>query len=189
MTVILPGATLGILGGGQLGRMTAMAARTLGYHLAALDPDPSCAARFVVETCITAAFDDVQAARVLAGRSSVVTVEIEKVAVEAMRAIQETIPIRPGPEVFHIVQDRARQKDWLAEHGFPLGPYRKAGSEQELREASQALAGHTYVKSTHGGYDGRGQAILPAPTRPAGSGPRWGAARWWWRRRWIWRPS
>ena len=97
MTAILPGATLGILGGGQLGRMTAMAARTLGYHLAALDPDPSCAARFVVETCITAAFDDVPAARELASRANVVTVEIEKISVDVLRAIQETIPTRPGP--------------------------------------------------------------------------------------------
>ena len=63
---ILPGATLGILGGGQLGRMTAMAARTLGYHVEALDPDPSCAARFVVDQCHTAMFDDADAAAVLA---------------------------------------------------------------------------------------------------------------------------
>ena len=163
MTAILPGATLGILGGGQLGRMTAMAARTLGYHLAALDPDPSCAARFVVETCITAAFDDVPAARELASRANVVTVEIEKISVDVLRAIQETIPTRPGPDVLHVIQDRARQKDWLAEHGFPVGPYRKAVNEAELRDASAALGGRTYVKSTRGGYDGRGQEILPGP--------------------------
>ncbi|HSP19017.1 MAG TPA: 5-(carboxyamino)imidazole ribonucleotide synthase, partial [Myxococcaceae bacterium] len=77
MSIILPGATIGILGGGQLGRMTAMAARSLGYHLAALDPDPSCAARFLVETCVTAGFDDVGAARELAQRCNVATVEIE----------------------------------------------------------------------------------------------------------------
>src|SRR4029453_9565226 len=100
-----------------------------GYHLAALDPDPSCAARFVVETCITASFDDVQAAREVAARSSVVTVEIEKVSVEALRAVQERVPMRPGPEVLYVVQDRARQKDWLQAHGFPVGPYRKASGE------------------------------------------------------------
>ena len=113
MSVILPGGTLGILGGGQLGRMTAMAARSLGYHLAALDPDPSCAARFVVESCITAGFDDVAAARELARLSQVVTVEIEKIAVDALRAVQELVPMRPGPEVLFTIQDRARQKDWL----------------------------------------------------------------------------
>ncbi|HZJ52821.1 MAG TPA: 5-(carboxyamino)imidazole ribonucleotide synthase [Myxococcaceae bacterium] len=163
MSVILPGATIGILGGGQLGRMTAMAARSLGYHLAVLDPDPSCAARFLVETCVTAAFDDVQAARELAQRCQVATVEIEKISIEVMRAVQEIIPMRPGPGVLHVVQDRARQKDWLAERGFPVGPYRKASTEEELREAAQALGGRCYVKATRGGYDGRGQDILTGP--------------------------
>jgi 5-(carboxyamino)imidazole ribonucleotide synthase len=163
VSVILPGATVGILGGGQLGRMTAMAARSLGYHLAALDPDPSCAARFVVETCITASFDDVQAAREVAARSNVVTVEIEKVSVEALRAVQERVPMRPGPEVLFVVQDRARQKDWLQAHGFPVGPYRKALSEAELGKAAAGLGGRCYVKATRGGYDGRGQELLSAP--------------------------
>jgi 5-(carboxyamino)imidazole ribonucleotide synthase len=163
VSVILPGATIGILGGGQLGRMTAMAARSLGYHLAVLDPDPSCAARFLVETCVTAAFDDVQAARELAQRCQVATVEIEKISIEVMRAVQEIIPMRPGPGVLHVVQDRARQKDWLVERGFPVGPYRKASTEEELREAAQALGGRCYVKATRGGYDGRGQDILTGP--------------------------
>jgi 5-(carboxyamino)imidazole ribonucleotide synthase len=163
VSIILPGATIGILGGGQLGRMTAMAARSLGYHLAVLDPDPSCAARFLVETCVTAGFDDVQAAQELAQRCQVATVEIEKISIEVMRAVQEIIPMRPGPDVLHVVQDRARQKDWLAERGFPVGPYRKAGTEDELREAAQALGGRCYVKTTRGGYDGRGQDILTGP--------------------------
>jgi 5-(carboxyamino)imidazole ribonucleotide synthase len=185
MSVILPGGTLGILGGGQLGRMTAMAARSLGYHLAALDPDPSCAARFVVEACITAGFDDVAAARELARQSQVVTVEIEKVAVEALRAVQELVPMRPGPEVLFTIQDRARQKDWLLAHGFPVGPYRKAGSEAELREALRAVGGKAYVKTSRGAgaapgdVGPRGQAPvgrgahLPAGTQP----PRPGRAR------------
>ena len=163
MSIILPGATIGILGGGQLGRMTAMAARSLGYHLAVLDPDPSCAARFLVETCITADFDDVQAARELAARCSVATVEIEKISIEVMRAVQELVPMRPGPDVLHVVQDRARQKDWLAERSFPVGPYRKASSEDELRQVAQSLGGRCYVKATRGGYDGRGQDILTGP--------------------------
>ena len=163
MSIILPGATIGILGGGQLGRMTAMAARSLGYHLAVLDPDPSCAARFLVETCVTAGFDDVKAARELAQRCQVATVEIEKISIEVMEAVQQIIPMRPGPGVLHVVQDRARQKDWLAERGFPVGPYRKASTENELREAAQALGGRCYVKATRGGYDGRGQDILTGP--------------------------
>ncbi len=177
MRAILPGSTLGILGGGQLGRMTAMAARSLGYHLAALDPDPSCAARFVVESCITAGFDDVPAARELARQSQVVTVEIEKISVDALRAVQQLVPMRPGPEVLFTIQDRARQKDWLAAHGFPVGPYRKAASEAAVLAAVRALGGKAYVKSTRGGYDGRGQAVVraeadvPAAWASLGGGP------------------
>jgi len=80
-----------------------------------------------------------------------------------MEAVQQIIPMRPGPGVLHVVQDRARQKDWLAERGFPVGPYRKASTENELREAAQALGGRCYVKATRGGYDGRGQDILTGP--------------------------
>ncbi len=146
-----------------------MAARSLGYHLAALDPDPSCAARFVVESCITAGFDDVAAARELARQSQVVTVEIEKVSVEALRAVQELVPMRPGPEVLFIIQDRARQKDWLAAHGFPLGPYRTAASAAELLEALRALGGKAYVKSSRGGYDGRGQVVVRSEAEVEGA--------------------
>jgi len=177
MKAILPGSTLGILGGGQLGRMTAMAARSLGYHLAALDPDPSCAARFVVESCITAGFDDVAAARELARQSQVVTVEIEKISVDALRAVQELVPMRPGPEVLFTIQDRARQKDWLSARGFRVGPYRTAASEAEVLAAVRAFGGKAYVKSTRGGYDGRGQAVVrseadvPAAWASLGGGP------------------
>lgn len=155
---ILPGATLGILGGGQLGRMTAMAARSLGYHVHALDPDPSCASRYVVERCVTAAFDDAAAAGGLARGCAVVTVEIEKVSLESMAAAAASAPVRPGPEVLRIVQDRARQKGWLQRHGFPLGPWREARSEAELAEALSALGPGCFVKTSFGGYDGGGQA-------------------------------
>jgi len=155
---ILPGATLGILGGGQLGRMTAMAARSLGYHVHALDPDPSCAARHVVERCFTAAFDDAGAAEELARTSSVVTVEIEKISLESMAAAARRAPVRPGAEVLRIVQDRARQKAWLQGHGFPLGPYREAATEAELQAALEALGTSCFVKTSFGGYDGGGQA-------------------------------
>jgi 5-(carboxyamino)imidazole ribonucleotide synthase len=98
-----------------------------------------------------------------------VTVEIEKVAVEALRAVQELVPMRPGPEVLFTIQDRARQKDWLLAHGFPVGPYRKAQSEAELLVALRALGGKAYVKSSRGGYDGRGQAVVRAEAEVPGA--------------------
>ena len=166
---ILPGATLGILGGGQLGRMTAMAARSLGYNVHALDPDPSCAARYVVERCFTAAFDDASAAEALARTSSVVTVEIEKISLESMAAAARHAPVRPSGEVLRIVQDRARQKTWLKDHGFPLGPYREAATVEELAAALDALGTSCFVKTRFGGYDGGGQARAQGGAAAAGT--------------------
>ncbi len=154
---ILPGATIGILGGGQLGRMTAMAARALGYHVQALDPDPSCAERFVVDKLVTAPFDDDIAAAFLARECGVVTLEIEKIAPSCLEAAATRAPVRPSVEVLRVVQDRARQKSWLQEHGFPIGPWVSADSEAELHEGVVGLGPECFVKSCAGGYDGRAQ--------------------------------
>ena len=161
---ILPGATLGILGGGQLGRMTAMAARSLGYHVITLDPDPSCAARFVVDRCITAGFDDVAGAEALARGSSVVTLEIEKVSLASLEAAARHAPVRPSRDVLAIIQDRRAQKAWLQKNGFPLGPWAPADTEAQLEAAAAELGGNVLVKSRVGGYDGGGQAHLRAPS-------------------------
>lgn len=143
--------------------MTAMAARELGYHIRVLDPDASCAARFVVEECITADFDDEVAAAWLAHRSDVVTLEIEKISPASLAAAAKLVPVRPSPEVLRIVQDRALQKTWLSQSGFDVGPYRIAGSASQLAEAVQKLGGRCFVKASHGGYDGRGQVEVNAP--------------------------
>lgn len=162
---VLPGATIGILGGGQLGRMTAMAARSLGYRIQVLDPDPSCPARFVVDSCFAASLDDAEAAEDLARGCDVVTIEIEKVGIAAMRAVAKHVPIHPSPEVLEIIQHRARQKDWLKEHGIPIGPYRTVATAAELERAAHEMAPTgLFVKTAQGGYDGRGQARLDSPT-------------------------
>ena len=158
MTPVLPGATIGIFGGGQLGRMMTLAARVLGYHVIILDPDPSCAAGAVADRVIQAKLDDVAAATELARACDVITVEIEKIGAEAMTAASAIVPVRPGGKVLHIIQDRARQKRWLAERGFPLGPFWVADSANELADAMRKAGAHAFVKSAFGGYDGRGQA-------------------------------
>lgn len=157
---VLPGATIGILGGGQLGRMLAMAARTLGYHIVALDPDASCAARFVVDRCITAPFTDPNAAAELAKASSVVTLEIEKISIASMDAAAKHAPVRPASSVLSIVHDRAAQKKWLETSGFPIGPWAHVRSAAELEAAAKKLASRCFVKASRGGYDGRGQAEI-----------------------------
>ena len=161
---ILPGATIGILGGGQLGRMTAMAARSLGYRIQALDPDPACPARSVVDGCFSAALDDVEAVVDLARGSDVITIEIEKIGLDAMRAAAKHAPVRPSADVLKVIQHRDMQKDWLSAGGFPVGPYRTVTSAAELEKAARELSGECYVKAAFGGYDGRGQAMLHVPT-------------------------
>lgn len=156
---ILPGATIGILGGGQLGRMTAMAARAMGYDVHVLDPDPDCSARPLASRLVTARFDDADAAADLARRCDVVTLEIEQIAAAALEAAARHAPLRPGAAAIWIVQDRVRQKEWLAKHAFPVGPFVHAARAADVADAV-ARFGPSIVKAAHGGYDGRGQAHL-----------------------------
>jgi 5-(carboxyamino)imidazole ribonucleotide synthase len=156
MTVIPPGSTIGILGGGQLGRMTAMAARTLGYRVHVLDPDAACAASAVADRVVAAKFDDADAAADLARHCDVVTLEIEQIGVDALAAAMRHAPVRPSPAILAMAQDRSRQKRWLVEHGFPVGDYREVTSLDELAAAQRDL-GPLIVKANHGGYDGRSQ--------------------------------
>ena len=162
MNAILPPATLGLMGGGQLGRMTALAARSAGYRIHALDPDPKCAIRPLVEDFIAAGWDDAEAAAVLAKGSQVVTFEIEKVSVASLEAASRHAPVRPGPAVLELVQNRLRQKRWLSRAGFPVGPFLPVTNLEDLRNASRDL-GSCFVKVAEGGYDGRGQIRLDLP--------------------------
>jgi 5-(carboxyamino)imidazole ribonucleotide synthase len=164
---VLPGASIGLLGGGQLGRMAAMAARSLGYGVVVLDPDPACAAAAVADRVVAAGFDDATAASALAGAVQVVTYEIERISAGAAAAAAALAPLRPSPAVLTMVQDRARQKEWLAAHGLPVGPWRPAATPDEARAAAAALGGPCRVKVRAGGYDGRGQARALTPDAAA----------------------
>jgi 5-(carboxyamino)imidazole ribonucleotide synthase len=157
---ILPGALLAILGGGQLGRMTAMAARTMGYRVRVMDPEAKCPASFVADETIVGRWSEVDAARRLATGAEAVTLEIEQIGVDALREVAKIAPLRPGAEPVRIIQDKTLQKVWLAENGFPVGPFRVVRSEAELREAVNALGSRVYLKIGYGGYDGRGQARI-----------------------------
>ena len=155
--VLLPGSTIGIFGGGQLGRMTAMAARAMGYRILVLDPDPACPARFVVDGCIEAGWDDSREAANLARGCDVVTLEIEQISKRSMEAAASFVPVRPGSAMVSVIQNRIEQKNWLRRNGFPIGDFVAVRSLDELRAAIIALGGRCFCKSAHGGYDGRGQ--------------------------------
>ncbi len=167
--VILPGSLLGFLGGGQLGRMTAMAARSMGYRVRVMDPEAKCPANIVADEVIVGRWDDVDAARRLATGADAVTLEIEQIDVDALSAVAQLAPLRPGVEPIRIIQDKTLQKTWLAENNFPVGPFRVLHNEADLREAVPALGGDIFLKVGRGGYDGRGQArITPEETPDLG---------------------
>jgi 5-(carboxyamino)imidazole ribonucleotide synthase len=157
---ILPGGLLAILGGGQLGRMMAMAARTMGYRVRVMDPEPACPASFVVDETIVGRWDDVDAAQRLASGAGAVTLEIEQIGVDALSRVAQIAPLRPGVEPVRIIQDKTLQKIWLAESGFPVGPFHVICEEIDLHHAVPALSGRVFLKVGRGGYDGRGQARI-----------------------------
>jgi 5-(carboxyamino)imidazole ribonucleotide synthase len=163
---ILPPATIGILGGGQLGRMTALAARAMGYRVQVLDPDPDCAARPVVDRVVAAPFDDPAGAADLARASDVITLEIEQIAPAALEAALTHGPLRPGADLLRMVQHRGRQKEWLAANGFPVGRHALVRSAAALADAVTAIGPALFVKSCQGGYDGRSQIRVAAGDDP-----------------------
>ena len=158
--IVRPGGLIAILGGGQLGRMTAMAARTMGYRVRVMDPEAACPASFIADETIVGRWDDVTAARRLATGADAVTLEIEQIGVDALSEVARIAPLRPGIEPIRIIQDKTLQKAWLAEAGFPVGAFRVVRSEAELHEAVAALGGCVFLKIGRGGYDGRGQARI-----------------------------
>jgi 5-(carboxyamino)imidazole ribonucleotide synthase len=161
-TPVLPGATIGFLGGGQLGRMAAMAARTMGYDVRVLDPERDCPARAVASHVITAKWDDAASAAELARGCGAVTLEIEQIPRASLEAAAALAPLSPGVDSVVIVQERARQKEWLAANGFPLGAFRTVRHAATAADAVSAL-GPSIVKSAMGGYDGRGQVRVRTP--------------------------
>ncbi len=159
-TPIRPGAALGLLGGGQLGRMFTLAARNLGFRVHALDPGHDCPAGQVADLEIRAAYNDVYAAKALARGVDVVTVEFENIPAETLAAVAGLRPMHPAASVLHTVQHRLREKTFLAEHGFPVTPFRSIDSLTDLQAAAAALGLPAVLKTASFGYDGKGQQKL-----------------------------
>ncbi len=160
----MPGATIGIFGGGQLGRMLAIAAHSMSYKVCVLDPDPQCSAKSTADTYICGSWADVPSAADLARSCDVVTLEIEQIAGESLAAAQSFAPVRPGPGVMDIVRNRIAQKTWLSDQGVPIGPWLAVDSTKQLQEAIATLHATVYLKSAEGGYDGKSQVRLENPT-------------------------
>jgi len=158
--VIAPGATLGLLGGGQLGRMFTVAARTLGYRVTVLDPDPlSPAAEFATGHLNTAYTHPVSLAE-LAQTCSAVTTEFENAPAEALLALAEKTVVRPSGNAVSVAQDRSREKGFVASHGLPVGPYADVREEDDFDAALARVRLPAILKTARFGYDGKGQATI-----------------------------
>ena len=159
---ILPGAVLGVMGGGQLGAMFAMAAKRMGYRVEAISDSEDCPAAHHADRVHVGAFDDARKLEQIAGSLDAITFEFENVPVEAARAMQQAVPVRPAPDVLFTTQDRAREKAFLTDHGFACAPHRVVRSRDELHAAVAALGLPAVLKTAAFGYDGKGQRKLEA---------------------------
>lgn len=160
---ILPGATIGVLGGGQLGRMFAMAARRLGYRVHTLSPDQDTPTGQVADVEVVAAYDDLDAVRAFASNVDVVTFEFENVSAAAASAAEAHAVVRPNGHALHIAQHRLREKSFLVRHGLPVAPFAAVRSLDELTAAVRNVGCPAVLKTVAFGYDGKGQAPVTSP--------------------------
>lgn len=156
--MILPPSTLGLLGGGQLGRMFTIAARTIGYKVIVLEPDVHSPAGDIADEHITAAYDDAAALTQLATRCAAITTEFENAPASSLSGLAEHCVVRPAGVSVAIAQDRVREKCFLRDQGFPVGPFAIIDEANPLADVARTLRFPALLKTARFGYDGKGQA-------------------------------
>jgi 5-(carboxyamino)imidazole ribonucleotide synthase len=157
---LAPGATIGIIGGGQLGRMLAMAAARLGYRTVVLEPQADCPAAQLANHQIVSAYDDPAALDALARQASVVTYEFENVPVEAANRLALSVPVFPPPRALEVSQDRLAEKTFLNANGISTAAFRAVDNDGDIAAALDAFDGSGVLKTRRLGYDGKGQRVL-----------------------------
>ena len=157
---ILPGATIGVLGSGQLGRMFAIAARRMGYRVHTFSPDLDTPTGQIADVEVVAPYDDLDAVANFARQVSVVTFEFENVPAPTAQAAQSCAPVRPSGAILHTTQQRIREKAFLKSAGLPMSPYREVRSREDLDHAVAELGLPAVLKTAAFGYDGKGQFLI-----------------------------
>jgi len=157
---ILPGATIGVLGSGQLGRMFAFAARRMGYRVHTFSPDEDTPTGQIADLEVTAPYDDLDAVSAFARRVDIVTFEFENVPAPTAEAAANCAPVRPSGVILHTTQQRIREKAFLKSAGLPMTPYREVYSPQDLEQAVAELGLPAVLKTAAFGYDGKGQFLI-----------------------------
>jgi 5-(carboxyamino)imidazole ribonucleotide synthase len=163
----LPGATIGLMGSGQLGRMFAVAARRMGYRIHVFSPEKDTPAGQFADREVTGAYEDEAAVRGFAKDLDLLTFEFENIPRQTVDWCTAECEVRPASSVLHIAQNRLREKDFLARAGIPVGPYRAVRSAAELSDALGAIKTPAILKSAAFGYDGKGQRFIEEPVDPA----------------------
>ena len=156
----LPGATIGILGSGQLGRMSTMAAKSMGYGVVIIDETKDGPASSCADLTIVAPFDDHEALGRFALNVDVVTVEFENIPVDVLEFLETRVPVRPSSSVVRVCQDRVLEKEFLKSNGFPVAPFRVITSAAELAAGITGINAPSILKTAALGYDGKGQISL-----------------------------
>ncbi|WP_225434254.1 5-(carboxyamino)imidazole ribonucleotide synthase [Peribacillus tepidiphilus] len=158
--VILPGQTIGIIGGGQLGRMMALSAKASGFKIAVLDPTTNCPCGQVADIEITAAYDDLNGLRKLADVSDVITFEFENISADALDWLKEHAYIPQGSELLKITQNRILEKQAITKSGVEVAPYAVISEFEQIYDNIKRLGYPSVLKTAKGGYDGKGQLII-----------------------------
>lgn len=156
-TVILPGQMIGIIGGGQLGRMMAIAARSMGYNIAVLDPTPNCPAAQIADEQIVAPYDDLEAIKKLISISDVITYEFENVDLDAAKQIEASGKLPQGAYALEVTQNRKKEKELLRKMHLPVPTFTIVYNSKETKKALESFPLPAVVKTCRGGYDGKGQ--------------------------------
>lgn len=169
-----PGSTIGIIGGGQLGRMTALAAARLGYRCHVFAPEEDSPGAQVSAAATVAAYDDLDAMRAFAASCDVVTFEFENIPHSSVKMLEEQAVVRPGWKALAVAQDRLVEKDFINEIA-PTTPYRRVASPAELRAAVAEIGAPAVLKTATMGYDGKGQVLITPDTDPDAAWAEMGA--------------
>lgn len=158
--MVSPGGCIGLLGGGQLGRMTGIAARRMGYSVRVFEPNKNAPAGQIADEAFNAPYEDLSALEAFAQKTDVITLEFENIPAESVKKLGSMRPVHPGWEVLNICQNRQREKEFLRDNGFPHAGFVVVRSEQEVEEAIRHLGGDGVLKTADFGYDGKGQTRL-----------------------------
>ena len=160
---VMPGNMLGVLGGGQLGRMFTLVAHQMGYKIAIVDPDKDSPAGRIADKHLCTQYDDLETLGWLTNNCAAITTEFENVPANVLRELSSSLIVSPAAEAVEIAQNRIKEKTFLSDNGLDSAPFHPINNTADIKVACQQLSGATILKTARLGYDGKGQAVCSTP--------------------------